>query len=68
MLPKRVGRLKLSLNPCVMCFRLLGPRLCRQMACVGCLLLALLLLYYMIPVIFGEGIYNLFSDIFDAIF
>ena len=67
-LPKPVGRLKFSLNPCVAIYSLLGPRLCRQLSCLIGIVLLILLAYYMIPVILGEGIYELFADFFDSIF
>ena len=67
-LPKPVGRLKFSLNPCVAIYSLLGPRLCRQLSCLLCIVLLILLAYYMVPVILGEGIYEVFADLFDSIF
>ena len=51
-LPKPVGRLQFTINPFAMCFRLLGPRLCNRLMRVFCLLLCILMLYYMLPVVF----------------
>ena len=62
------ARMKFTLNPCVAVYSLLGPKLCRQLGCVLCIVLAVLLAYYMIPVILGDGIYDLFVDFFDDIF
>lgn len=67
-LPKPVGRLKFSLNPCVMIYSLLGPKLCGQLACVGCVLVAILIAYYMLPVVLGEGVYDGIVNLFDEIF
>ena len=57
-LPKPVGRLKFSLNPFRMLARLIGPKYCRrlQRLCCGtiCLVVAVLLIYYMLPVIMSN--------------
>lgn len=51
-----------------MLYSLLGPKLCRQLACVFCVLVAILIAYYMLPVVMGEGVYNGIVGIFDSIF
>ena len=55
MLPKPTGRIKFTLNPCVMLEQLIGPRWCRRLGaavcCFLCCLIFVLLLYYMVPVI-----------------
>ena len=53
-LPKPTGRLKFTLNPFAMLFRLLGPKLCKRLAGVVCLAVLVLLLYYVIPVFIGN--------------
>ena len=59
-LPKPTGRLQFSLNPFRMLYRLIGPKYCRTLTncfcCAICLVVAALILYYMVPVIFGNVI------------
>ena len=38
------------------CYQMLGPKLCRRLLCVLCTALCCTILYYMIPVIFGNVI------------
>ena len=61
-LPKPNGRLRFTFNPFVMLYRLLGPKICRQLSgCIClriCLILYLAILFYMIRrswVTFGVG-------------
>ena len=51
-----------------MIYSLLGPKLCGQLACVGCVLVAILIAYYMLPVVLGEGVYDGIVNLFDEIF
>ena len=64
-LPKPTGRIKFSLNPFRMCYRLLGPKLCKRMGgmccCALCIVFTVLFVYYVLPVIVGTSIANLFT-------
>ena len=57
-LPKPNGRLRFTFNPFVMLYRLLGPKICRQLSgCIClriCLILYLAILFYMIPTVMGH--------------
>ena len=64
-LPKPVGRLRFTLNPFVMMFRLLGPKLCRRISCVLCSFLCVLVLYYMVPVIFANVVTGNVGGLFN---
>jgi len=59
-LPKPVGRLKFTLNPFKMLSRLVGPKYCKKLmgycCCLFCVVLTVLLVYYMTPVVFGNVI------------
>ena len=52
-LPAPVGRLRFTLNPCAMGYRLLGEKLCRRLwsivCCAGCCVLSALLVMQLIP-------------------
>ena len=60
-LPKPTGRIKFSLNPFRICHRLLGPKLCKRMGGMHCALCIVLFVYYVLPVIVGTSIANLFT-------
>ena len=53
-LPKQVGRLRFSLNPCRMMYDLLGPKLCRRLSGVFCCILCVLIVWSLIPVVIGN--------------
>ena len=57
-LPKPVGRLKFSINPFRMLFRLLGPKYCAKLGktccCAICIVISVLICYYMVPVVFAN--------------
>ena len=57
-LPKPVGRLKFSLNPFKMLSQMIGPKYCGKLArgccCLLCLVITVLMIYYMVPVVFGN--------------
>lgn len=55
-LPKPVGRLKLTLNPISMMLQLLGPKLCRRLTSLIGLVLCSFVLWSMIPVLFANVI------------
>jgi len=55
-LPKPTGRLKFTLNPFAMMYRLLGPKLCGRLSAFICCILFILLLWYLIPIIIGNVI------------
>jgi len=60
-LPKPVGRLKFTLNPFAMFYQLLGPKLCKRLVGFLACLICIVLLYYMLPVIFGNVITSPFT-------
>lgn len=53
-LPKQVGRLKFSLNPCRMAYDVLGPKLCGRLSGLLCLIVCVLVLWGLIPVLIGN--------------
>jgi len=57
-LPKPVGRLQFSLNPFVMLYRLIGRKYCHRLACICCCFfctaLAVVIGYFLFPVVFGN--------------
>ena len=62
-LPPPVGRLKFSVNPLKMLYSLIGPkywsRMVRCFCCAFCIVVLVLLIYYVVPVVLGNG----FSDV-----
>jgi hypothetical protein len=62
-LPPPTGRLKLSLNPFVMGFRLLGPKLCGRLLLMVGLALGVFLLYSMLPVLLADGVESIISHL-----
>ena len=55
-LPKPTGRLKFTLNPVMMLYQLLGPKLCARLSGAVCCVLCVLLLWYLIPIVMGNVI------------
>ena len=55
-LPKPTGRLKFTLNPFVLCYNLLGPKLCGRLYAVLCAAVCVLMLWYLIPILVGNAI------------
>ena len=55
-LPKPVGRLKFTLNPFSMMAQLLGPKLCKKLMGILCVIICVCVLYYMLPVVFANVI------------
>jgi len=55
-LPKPTGRLKFTLNPVMMLYQLLGPKLCARLSGAICCVLGVLLLWYLIPIVMGNVI------------
>ncbi len=53
-LPKPLGRLKFSLNPFRMGYRLLGRKVCRRLSACVCCLLVLGLVAFSVPTILGN--------------
>ena len=62
-LPKPVGRLAFTFNPFALCFRLLGPKLCRQLCAASCCIIYVVLLFWLVPAFLG----NLLWAPFEAI-
>ena len=62
-LPKPTGRLKFTFNPFVMLYRLLGPKICRQLSCCVFLAAVIAILYYTIPAIFGNAVTAPFENL-----
>ena len=62
-LPKPVGRLSFTFNPFALCFRLLGPKLCRQACAASCCIIYVVLLFWLVPAFLG----NLLWAPFEAI-
>jgi len=66
-LPKPVGRIYFTFNPCVMCLQILGPRLCRRLSCFFCIVLWVVMLYYLLPVLIGNTITSSIGNVFQRI-
>ena len=62
-LPKPTGRLKFTLNPFAMAFRLLGPKLCRRLSGSLCLIIYLVISWYMVPNIMGNAVWAPFEAV-----
>ena len=60
-LPKPVGRLSWTLNPCAMLFRLLGPKMCRQLTGALCCVGGLFLLVLVLPTWLGNALWHPFT-------
>ena len=67
-LPPPSGRLKFSLNPAVLLYRLLGPKLCARFTSLLCALVGVLLLYYMLPVVLADLLEAVLRAPFAALF
>jgi len=65
-LPDPSGRLSFTLNPFSLCLQLLGPKLCLQFCGVIMCFLAVLLIWYMLPVLLADGVEGFFGDIVHA--
>lgn len=61
-LPKPTGRLTFSLNPCKLLTDVVGAKYIRRvrrvLGCFCCVLLLVLILYYTLPVVFGDLVCN----------
>jgi len=62
-LPKPPGRIRFSWNPFFLIRQFLGPKLCRRLQCLLCVLLCILILYYVIPVFWGNLLWQPFANI-----
>ena len=57
-LPPPVGRISWSINPCTMYKQLIGPaarrKICIWLCCAVCIVLFVLIAYYVVPVVIGN--------------